>query len=72
MFTGIVEELGTVVRLDGSRLSVRCGAVAVDAEVGASIAVNGTCLTVVATTPEDLSFDLSEETLARPENLPEL
>jgi riboflavin synthase len=50
VFTGIVEELGDVVRLevapDCARLSVRGPLVAIDAARGASIAVNGVCLTV--------------------------
>ncbi len=47
MFTGIVEELGTVVSLDGSRLRIGASEVLGDVEMGASIAVNGCCLTVV-------------------------
>jgi len=48
MFTGIVEELGTVVSREGPRLRIAATAVLDDVELGASIAVNGTCLTVVA------------------------
>ena len=47
MFTGIVEELGTVVSREGPRLRIAAKAVLDDVELGASIAVNGTCLTVV-------------------------
>jgi riboflavin synthase len=47
MFTGIVEELGTVISRDGSRLRIGARTVLDDVELGASIAVNGTCLTVV-------------------------
>jgi riboflavin synthase len=65
MFTGIVEERGTVARLDPVRLSVACRTVTADAEVGASIAVNGVCLTVVGRSEEHLDFDLSEETVRR-------
>ena len=65
MFTGIVEELGEVRSLDGGRLSVGCHTVTQGSEVGASVSVNGTCLTVVANDGDSLSFDLSEETLAR-------
>ncbi len=50
MFTGIVEELGTIARLDvkdgHARLEVSCSTVNADAGVGDSIAVNGCCLTV--------------------------
>src|SRR5262245_19011463 len=66
MFTGIVEELGAVRALDGGRLVVGCPLVATDSPVGASVAVNGTCLTVVERTAETLAFDLSGETLDRP------
>ena len=65
MFTGIVEERGTVLEAGAFRLVVRCRTVVSDSEIGASVAVNGVCLTVVARGPEDLAFDLSEETLAR-------
>ena len=47
MFTGIVEELGTVVSREGPRLRIAATTVLDDVELGASIAVNGTCLTVV-------------------------
>ncbi|SRR6266511_4321122 len=65
MFTGIVEELGRVVELEGPRLRVRCRTAAQDSPVGASVAVNGVCLTVVGGDEESLAFDLSEETLDR-------
>ena len=65
MFTGIVEELGSVRSLEGVRLSIACDTVARDATIGSSLAVNGTCLTVVERTPECLAFDLSPETLER-------
>jgi riboflavin synthase len=65
MFTGIVEERGRVREVDGRRLAVDCHTVTSDAEVGASVAVNGVCLTVVERSDGHLSFDLSEETLAR-------
>ncbi|MBI3648164.1 MAG: riboflavin synthase [Actinobacteria bacterium] len=65
MFTGIVEELGEVAAIEGGRLVVACRTLARDADVGASVAVNGTCLTVVANGGDALAFDLSGETLAR-------
>jgi riboflavin synthase len=68
VFTGIVEERGTV-RGTGHRLEVLASKVAEDSGPGASVAVNGVCLTVVEhRTREDgavLAFDLSPETLAR-------
>lgn len=65
MFTGIVEERGVVREVEPHRLVVGCRSVSEDSPVGASIAVNGVCLTVVGRTPEEIAFDLTEETLAR-------
>ena len=67
MFTGLVQEAGKVVRIQsrkngGARLTVRSDLVA-RAEIGASIAVNGCCLTVTEKLPDGGSFDLLEETL---------
>jgi len=68
MFTGIVEERGVVVE-SGSRLRVACSTVSVDSGPGASLAVNGVCLTVVDRSPNGngmtLVFDLSPETATR-------
>jgi len=65
MFTGIVEEVGEVLEA-GTRTVVACNKVGEDAVVGASIAVNGVCLTVVERDATGaLAFDLSEETLSR-------
>jgi riboflavin synthase len=69
MFTGIVEELGTVesveTRAAGARLKVRCSTVMEDMTVGASIAVNGVCLTAVDPRPGGFAADLAPETLRR-------
>jgi riboflavin synthase len=62
MFTGIVEAVGTVESFDGGRLVVRAAA---RPEIGESIAVNGTCLTVVEGSDGLLAFDLSGETIER-------
>jgi riboflavin synthase len=64
MFTGIIEELGTV-ETAGSRLAVRCSTVMRDLVEGASIAVNGVCLTAVDLRPGGFSADLAPETLRR-------
>jgi riboflavin synthase len=64
MFTGIIEELGTVSAC-GTRLVVRCATVLEDAQEGASIAVNGVCLTALHLTRDSFSADLAPETLAR-------
>jgi riboflavin synthase len=65
MFTGIVEELGRIQGLEGPRLTVACRTVTRDSPVGASVAVNGVCLTVVDNDGDSLAFDVSEETFAR-------
>lgn len=65
MFTGIVEERGVVREVGGSRLAVGCRTVTSDAEVGASVSVNGVCLTVVERSEAHLAFDVSDETLRR-------
>jgi riboflavin synthase len=64
MFTGIVEELGTVTQ-PGSRLSVACARVLEDLTPGASMAVNGVCLTAIEIRPDGFSADLAPETLDR-------
>jgi riboflavin synthase len=65
MFTGIVEDLGRVTGIEGPRLTVESAVAAGGAFVGASVAVNGVCLTVVEQGDEVLAFDLTEETLER-------
>jgi riboflavin synthase len=69
VFTGIIEELGTVSTLEprqaGARLQIRCSAVLSDLTEGASIAVNGVCLTAIAIAPDSFSADLAPETLRR-------
>lgn len=68
MFTGIVEELGTVESFDAGVLRIAATTVLDDAEIGASIAVNGCCLTVTAFEPGPSGWweaDVSHETLRR-------
>ena len=66
MFTGIVEELGTVGSRDGSRLRINATTVLEGSDLGASIAVNGCCLTVVATDGSSYwDADVSDETYSR-------
>ena len=62
MFTGLVEEVGTVRSMEDGRLVVESS---IAAELGDSIAVDGVCLTVVAADGETLAFDAVPETLAR-------
>ena len=67
MFTGIVEELGTVEAVedqgDAIRLTIRAATVLEDAGLGDSIAVNGCCLTVAARTEDTWTADVMQETL---------
>jgi len=65
VFTGIVEERGRVETMGSGRLVVDAHTVVRDSEVGASVSVNGVCLTVVERTDTSLRFDLSEQTLER-------
>ncbi len=69
MFTGIVEELGRVLSMEkeetGARLTIGCSGVLRDATLGASIAVNGTCVTAVELASDYFSADLAPETLKR-------
>ena len=65
MFTGIVEELGTVLSLESGRMTVGASRVLDGVALGDSIAVNGCGLTVVAHDEGSWEADLSEETLRR-------
>jgi riboflavin synthase len=69
MFTGIVEELGAVIavepQIDAARLRIRGPLVTSDAVHGASIAVNGVCLTVVEVGDGEFTADVMAETLDR-------
>ena len=65
MFTGIVEETGSVARLEPRRLTVKAEKVLEGLKPGDSISINGTCLTVVELGPQTFSADLAPETLRR-------
>lgn len=69
MFTGIVEEVGTVRSLDiespQDGLTIRARRVLSDAKLGDSIAVNGTCLTVTRLTDDQFTVGVMPETLRR-------
>ena len=69
MFTGIIEEIGTVERIQrGARsavLHLRARTVLEDLKLGDSVAVNGVCLTVTALRPGGFSADVMHETLDR-------
>jgi riboflavin synthase len=67
MFTGIVEELGTVAAVedqgDAIRLSIRATTVLEDAGLGDSISVNGCCLTITTYDADTWTADVMQETL---------
>lgn len=69
MFTGIVESMGTVVRVlrrgGGARLEVRCPDIINELGIGDSVAVNGACVTMTARVEDAFACDLVPETLAR-------
>ena len=69
MFTGIVEERGTVASIEqltnAARVAIRGSVVLSDVRAGDSIAVNGVCLTVVDLGPDFFTADVMEETLKR-------
>src|SRR5260221_7755062 len=74
MFTGIVEELGSVAARDGAKLRINASVVLDDVSLGASIAVNGCCLTVIdwgsegdagCDKPSWWVADVSDESFAR-------
>lgn len=69
MFTGLIEEVGSVLRIDkidrGARLQIVAPTVARGISVGDSVAVNGCCLTITAHDDQRFTFDLLGETLER-------
>lgn len=69
MFTGLIEEVGSVLEIHatdlGTRLQIVASRLAETVQIGDSIAVNGCCLTVAARNAEQLAFDLLTETLDR-------
>ena len=65
VFTGIVEEMGTLASVEGARLVFSAGTVTDGSRVGDSIAVNGCCLTVVDLGPGWWAADVVAETLNR-------
>ncbi len=69
MFTGLIEELGTVetrhATEGGARIVISASVITSDSNDGDSIAVNGVCLTALAVTSNSFAADLSQETLDR-------
>jgi riboflavin synthase len=69
MFTGLIEEVGTVICVgsgkDTNRLKIAAPRIAKKMRPGDSVAVNGCCLTVSSRVGDEFDFDLLEETIAR-------
>ena len=69
MFTGIIQQIGTVRRIEpgakGARLTIQANTVLEDTRIGDSIATNGVCLTVVSMTGDSFSADVMAESLRR-------
>lgn len=69
MFTGLIEEVGRVIAgrasAEPKQLQIAAERIAAAVEIGASVAVNGCCLTVAARRNDELTFDLLHETLER-------
>lgn len=69
MFTGIIEEVGTILAVrrgaHSSALSVRAGVILSDLKIGDSVAVNGVCLTATGKTADGFTADVMHETLNR-------
>ena len=69
MFTGLIEEVGTVVAVracdHGTELQIAAPGTAKHVRAGESVAVNGCCLTLTSGRSDRLRFDLLEETIAR-------
>lgn len=62
MFTGIVEEVGSIVN-PGNKLKIKCKKILSDIKLGDSIAVNGICLTVTEFNSDSITVDVMNETL---------
>ncbi len=65
MFTGIIEEVGRVTSAQSSKVAIAAGDVLQGLEVGGSMAVNGTCLTITSFNTNSFSVDITQETLKR-------
>lgn len=75
MFTGIVEEIGTIQNIQKGRhsaiLSIQADLILSDLKIGDSVAVNGVCLTTTSLSPQGFTADVMHETLDR-SSLPQL
>lgn len=64
MFTGIIEEIGTIKTFNDAKLQVICRKVLEGTNLGDSIAINGVCQTVVEMQPDSFTVQVSNETLS--------
>ena len=65
MFTGIVQEVGSIISVTAGKLTIAAKETLKDIQLGGSIAVNGICLTVTAFDSKSFSVDVMPETLKR-------
>ena len=69
MFTGIIEEVGTLTGIErgasSARITVRADLVTEDSALGDSITINGTCLTIVSRDTNEVAFDVVYETMQK-------
>ena len=67
MFTGIIEEIGTIKDIkessSSSRLNIEANHILTDVSLGDSISVNGICLTVTSFTSTNFTVDVMPETI---------
>ena len=65
MFTGIVEELGKILKISDSEIHIQASVVLSDLEVKDSVSVNGVCLTAVEKSDDNFLVNVVPETLRR-------
>ena len=65
MFTGIIEETGTLIKIGGGNITIECSKILEDMQIGDSISTNGICLTVTKFDDKSFSADVMPETIRR-------
>jgi len=63
MFTGIIEEIGTIQSINSHKITIKCTSVLQNSEIGCSISVNGVCLTAKKINNDSFTADISPETM---------
>ena len=67
MFTGIIQEIGNVIKIDNinckKHLTIKCKNIQSDLQIGESIACNGICLTVIKYNPNSITVEIMNQTL---------